>query len=66
VDLVLKLKLLQTSIMRVNSLSHQLSVREYTIPPKDIKGDQRLTFKCNVMTTIVINRQLTVYLSIGF
>jgi hypothetical protein len=44
-DLVLKLKLLQTSIMRANNLPQQLSVKEYTIPPTEIRGDQRLTFK---------------------
>ena len=41
VDLISKLKLLQTSIMRADSMYHQLSVNEYTRPLKEIRGEQR-------------------------
>jgi hypothetical protein len=40
VDLVSKLKLLQTSILRADIMYHQLSVKEYTIPSTDIRGEQ--------------------------
>ena len=42
VDLVSKLKLLQTSIMRADSMYYQLSVKEYTRPSKEIIGSMRL------------------------
>jgi hypothetical protein len=41
VDLVSKLKLLQTSLMRADSMYYQLSVKEYTRPSKEIRGEQR-------------------------
>jgi hypothetical protein len=41
VDLVSKLKLLQTSMMRADSMYYQLSAKEYTRPSKEIRGEQR-------------------------